>query len=289
MKNQKIDYLLRSALNSTQEKKCPYCGSTDVEKIDSKYIFTSLLSCKKCNFNHRHPKDDEQWLQKFYQKEYNIETHMTLMPSANEIKKLKEDNFPKLRLYDKYIQALFKSKPNVKMIDYGCSWGYNVFKLIKSGFNAIGFELSVPRAQFGIKNLAVPIIFDIEKLPAANDLILSSHVIEHLSDISGFVALSKKLLTANGVFMAFCPNGTDAYRKREPHVWHINWGLVHPNYLTIKFAQFVFKNNPYLILTGDWDFNAEDISNWDGKSQVVGSFHEGKELLIIAKPNIFIN
>jgi len=69
---------------------------------------------------------------------------------------------------------------------------------------------------------------------------------------------------------------------------HVNWGDLHPNFLTVEFAQFVFKDNPYFILTGDWEFDATQISNWDGVSQITSNYQAGKELLIISKPNINI-
>jgi 2-polyprenyl-3-methyl-5-hydroxy-6-metoxy-1,4-benzoquinol methylase len=283
---QKINYLFRSAINIGQEKRCPFCKSQDLVKIDSKYFVTALLSCNNCKLSHRHPKDEEKWMQKFYQKVYNVDNQlMTTLPSDDEIVKLKEENFPALRSYATYIDALVK-KDKVQIIDYGCSWGYNVYKLIHAGYKTFGYELSIPRAQFGAAKLDVPIFYDIAELPLDNDVILSSHVIEHLGNISSFIDLSKKLLKEDGIFMAFCPNGDQAYANRDRAVWHINWGNVHPNYLTVAFAQYVFKKNPYLILTGDWEFNAAEIKNWDGLSQVTGTLLAGKELLIIAKPNI---
>ena len=285
---QNLNYFKRLVLNFGQAKECPYCHNTNLEIIDRKFLFSSLLSCKKCGLSHRHPKDDEKFLQKYYQKEYKITTHlMTTFPTEQELVQLKKENFPQLRYYNRFIDALF-SKP-VKIIDYGCSWGYNVYKLNKFGYDAVGYELSVPRASFGIKNLGVNIYSETKALPSFNDLIFSTHVIEHLSDIKSFVSLSKSLLKDKGVFMAFCPNGSLDYRNREPDIWHLNWGGVHPNFLTIDFAKFMFANNPYIVLTGDWDFDIDLIESWDGLSQITGAKRDGKELLIISKPNVNIN
>jgi hypothetical protein len=287
MVKQKVHYLFRSAINLSQEKRCPYCNGSKLRKIDGKFFVTALLLCETCKLKHRYPKDDESRLKQFYQKEYSIDTHMmTKLPCDDEIRKLKENNFPAFRSFDTYINALSKSA--LKIIDYGCSWGYNVFKLLQSGHEAVGYEISIPRAQFGSRKLGVNIFSDVKLLPSQNDIILSSHVIEHLSNIREFITLSKKLLKKDGMFMAFCPNGSEEYRKREPTAWHLNWGDVHPNYLDAEFARFAFRNNPYLILTADWHFNPSDIMNWDKQSQVAGSNLKGKELLIIAKPNVEI-
>ena len=100
--------------------------------------------------------------------------------------------------------------------------------------------------------------------------------------------LSKAKLTNDGYFVAFCPNGSIEYKIREPDVYKVTWGFEHPNLLSYKFASHIFKENPYLILTDDWDFNESLIKEWDGLSQLIGSKKDGKELLIIAKPNIKI-
>lgn len=283
------NYLFRSIMNIGQEKKCPFCGGTDLVKTDSKYLFTSLQRCRNCKLEHRHPKDDKEWLRRFYQTEYAIDTHMmTKLPSDAEIVKLKENNFSSLRSYQNYLDALFKEDSGIKVVDYGCSWGYNVYKLAKSGNQVVGFEISVPRAEFGKEKLGVAIYSDTEFLPVENDLVLSSHVIEHLDNINDFISVSCRLLKKDGIFMAFCPNGSDPYKKREPDIWHVSWGAVHPNSLTVEFAQYAFRNNPYLILTGDWIFDADKLAEWDGLSQITSPYQEGKELLIISKPNIKI-
>ena len=111
-------------------------------------------------------------------------------------------------------------------------------------------------------------------------------MIEHLSDINDFIDVARKRLTKEGVLMIFCPNGSPEYRKREPELFHINWGFIHPNYLHPNFVINAFKDNPYLILTGDWDFDEKNILNWDRRSQIVHEKRDGKELLFIVYPNI---
>ncbi|MBL6871863.1 MAG: hypothetical protein ISQ95_04630 [Flavobacteriales bacterium] len=282
----KLKYLIRTFSNFNQKKYCPYCKGINLEKIDSKFIITSLYNCQDCHLNHRHPKDSPKWLEKFYQKEYKIDTHiMTYLPSDEELEILKKEGFNKLRSIHSYIDSLFQSKP-VNIIDYGCSWGYNVFKLQKSGFNAVGYEVSKPRANFGQEKLGVQIYTKESDIPMDQDLFLSSHVIEHLADLSSFISFSKTRIKGNGIFMAFCPNGNKEYRNREQDIWHGSWGDLHVNLLDVEFAKEVFKNNPYLILSGDWIFNPEEIKVWDGISQKVGKKLDGKELLIIAKPNV---
>jgi SAM-dependent methyltransferase len=270
-----------------QEKKCPYCNENDLKRIDSKFGITTLFECENCKLRHRHPKDSEKYLMSFYQEEYDIDqVLMTNLPDDNKLERLKENNFSSERDYEPYLSALFSN--NVKLIDYGCSWGYNVYKMSHSGNEVVGYEPSRPRAEFGMNKLGVKIYSDLDNIPDENDLVLSSHVIEHLNDISSFKEFAKDHLKQDGVFMAFCPNGNDEYRQREPEIWHGSWGDIHVNLIDAEFAKVLFKNNPYLIMSGDWKFDFDEIKRWDGISQKIDNKLDGKELLIISRPNIRI-
>jgi hypothetical protein len=56
-------------------------------------------------------------------------------------------------------------------------------------------------------------------------------------------------------------------KNANPVYFHVNWGSVHPNYLDVEFSSYTFRDNPFLILTGDWEFDTEVIRKWDRKSQ----------------------
>ncbi|MEO5976540.1 MAG: methyltransferase domain-containing protein [Chryseolinea sp.] len=227
----------------------------------------------------------------FYQQEYKanyseVTEEITSMPTDKELVEMKNSNFANKRNYTPFVTKLLNSTSG-RILDYGTSWGYSVYQLKEAGFDAEGFEISRARAEFG-KKINVVIHSSREKVRNDHDLIMSSHAIEHLPVISDFVEFCRKKLGKEGIFMAFCPNGSAEYRKREPYVFHVGWGFLHPNYLDIEFATTCFKHNPYLVLTGDWIFDLNLLQSWDGISQVVGSQRDGHELLVIAKPNVII-
>ena len=284
----KTDYFLRSAANFFQEKKCPYCGVKESMVIDRKYVVTKLLKCKNCQLNFRFPKDTSRFLEKFYQSDYSVDTHIiTKMPSDSELMKQMDENFEtNVRNVVKYIRAI-NNKNNLKVLDYGCSWGYTLFQLKKEGYDVQGYEISKPRASFG-KKLNVEIVTSTDEIRNDNDIIICSHVIEHLSDIKSFFQIVASKLKKDGILIVWCPNGSDEYRKREPEIFHVNWGFLHPNYIDIQFVTFALKQHPFLILTGDWYYDETVIQNWNKYTQQVPGSKDGKELLFITLPNINI-
>ena len=288
---EKLLYLSRSIKNFGRKKVCPNCQGLTFSVIDRKYFFTSLEKCDTCKLNVRFPLDDKTFLQQYYQESYapsySEETlSIAELPSDAELLRMMSENFHEKRNHAPFVEAVLKSTKG-KVLDFGCSWGYSVFHLKQAGYDAEGFEIAKPRAEFGRK-IGVHIHYQLHTIGHDLDLVMSNHTIEHLPIISEFVSLSASRLKRDGIFLAFCPNGSPEYRIREPKIFHVNWGFLHPNYLDIQFAATLFKNNPYLILTGDWNYDLNLLSAWDGNSQQIGHLRSGKELMIIAKPNIFI-
>ena len=282
----KINYLLRSVKNLSKDASCPFCNNDQTAVVEKKYVFTKLIRCKKCSLQYRIPKDDQEFLQKFYQTDYKVDVQMmTNLPSDEELFILKANYFEKLRDYYPIISEFTTDGKN-KIIDYGCSWGYNLYKLNQKGLESQGYELSEHRARFGKEKLGVNLVYKENDIRTGNDIFFSSHVIEHLADIESFIDKMKSVLTADGTSLTFCPNGSPEFKKRNPSLFSYTWGQLHPNYIDVNFMQHVFKNNPYYITTGDDVFDLEKIKAWDGSSQITNDDRSGFELLVIAKPNI---
>jgi 2-polyprenyl-3-methyl-5-hydroxy-6-metoxy-1,4-benzoquinol methylase len=178
---------------------------------------------------------------------------------------------------------LLTREKNCKLVDYGSSWGYMSFQFKKIGFDVQSFEISKPRAHYGNTNLGLNIQTSVSRLTSGNDIFFSSHVIEHVPSISEMIDVGKSLLSSQGFFIAECPNGSEAFRKKKPFAFNQAWGLVHPSYLSEKFYQHVFRDNPYLILSSPYDLN--QVRKWDQKSQVIGDT-QGDQLLVIARVNM---
>ena len=282
----KINYLLRSIRNLSKDDSCPYCCNEQSHIVQKKYIVTKLVRCNRCSLQYRTPKDDQEFLQKFYQTDYKVDVQMmTNLPSDEELEVLKGNYFEKLRDYYPII-SIFTTLDKNKIVDYGCSWGYNIYKLNQKGLDSQGYELSEPRAKYGKEKLGVDLVYREPDIRKSNDLFFSSHVIEHLADIGSFVEKMQSVLTREGISITICPNGSPEFKKRNPTLFSFTWGQLHPNYIDVNFMQHVFKNNPYYITTGDDVYDLEKIKAWDGSSQVTNDDRSGFELLVIAKPNI---
>jgi 2-polyprenyl-3-methyl-5-hydroxy-6-metoxy-1,4-benzoquinol methylase len=282
---QKFNYILDSTIRFFDESICPHCKSTKFKKRDSKFFVTRLHECSECKLLYRFPIDTISSNKSFYQSEYVEDDLLTTkLPSSVELEKFKANKFREGdKNADRYIE-LFKElfpevESGIKIIDYGCSWGYISYQIKEQGFDVQSFEISVPRKDYGIEKLGLDITDDQEKLRVDNHIFFSSHVIEHLPDIFSFIELAQKLLRSGGYFIAVCPNGSNEYRDADPHGFHSCWGKVHPNYLNAEFYKEKFKNFPYFI--GSTPFDLKGVNKIKQGNQIIGDLSRGELYIVV--------
>jgi hypothetical protein len=284
-KKQKLRYLLDSILASGQRVRCTFCKGEDCIEVDRKYLVTRLMECQNCHLYFRYPIDKKKDNTDFYQTEYQESDKITTsLPDAILLEEMKRNGF---RLggknADRHLElfaTLFPSEKSLRIIDYGSSWGYTTYQFKKAGHQVQGYEISKSRANYGNKNLGIDISTDEKKLMGENHIFFSSHVIEHHPDIAAMVNLAESLCMDGGYFIALCPNGSPAFRKKNPETFHRFWGKVHPNYLNGEFFRQLFKNRPYYI--GSSPIAIENIYPLQMQQLVMDEL-SGEELMVISK------
>jgi 2-polyprenyl-3-methyl-5-hydroxy-6-metoxy-1,4-benzoquinol methylase len=287
MTGDKLNYFINSALRYNSKKQCPSCGSKNYDLSDQKYLVTRLLKCADCNLLYRHPTDSAEFNFKFYQKQYTQDDGITTnLPNKAEIQSMIQNNFPgkNVDMYIGMFQTLFKGKVNnqIKVVDYGCSWGYQSYQFLKAGFECVPYEISRHRADFGNTELNLSIITDEKDIPLENDIFFSSHVIEHVPSPHTMIQVGLDKLKKGGFFIAESPNGSDSFREKYPDWFHRFWGRVHPNYLSDAFYAKALKDHPFLITSSPFETVLDQVGAWDQNSQQILDV-SGPELLVIAK------
>jgi 2-polyprenyl-3-methyl-5-hydroxy-6-metoxy-1,4-benzoquinol methylase len=282
---QKLKYFIDSLLATGQKAECPFCKTYDVRELDRKYMVTRLMECQNCHLYFRYPVDKNEVNYEFYQTEYVEQDQIaTELPEEQVLKQMIDTQFINtskngarfLNLFSR----LFPGENSLRIIDYGCSWGYLTYQFMQAGHDVQGYEISKSRAAYGISKLGIEILTDEKALMANNQIFFSSHVIEHHPDISGMVRLAEKLLSPGGYFIAVSPNGSAEFRKKDPTAFHQAWGKVHPNYLNAAFYKHIFQGRSYYI--GSNPFKMENIRPLISRECIVDDL-SGEELLVIIK------
>jgi 2-polyprenyl-3-methyl-5-hydroxy-6-metoxy-1,4-benzoquinol methylase len=285
----KMGYLAASLkkLLSFQPKSCPTCWSGTTSHVKTKYLVTSLRLCTSCHLMFRYPKDAISATRTYFQWSYQ-EKHVTELPREEELPSRLESNFSHTnRDFTPYLAVLpaLKGKPGMKVLDFGCSWGYGAYQLRQAGYDAIGFEISEPRAEYGKRNLGLTIISDRTEAATifvrAFDLILACHVLEHLPSLNGVFEWLDALMKPGALFIAFCPNG-NLERAKVGAKMHKLWGQKHPLLLDAAFLQKRFSQLGWTSRFASSPYDLTRISRWPEDDPDPLPALLGDELLAVA-------
>ncbi len=269
-----------------QSRNCPYCNSGNTVLLQRKKVLLELRRCLNCFLMYRYPKDDLKTNLAFYQRGYR-QGMTTEMPEAAELARLLATNF---RGTEKDLSVNVRivkgQKECGRLLDYGCSWGYGVYQFLRAGYDAMGFEISRSRADYGRRHLGVAIVDSPPALgqiePHSFDVIHASHVLEHLPELQGPFATFQVLLKPSGVLLVFVPNA-GGKNARELGV---RWGpmICEKHCLALDASFFaqnlsryglhpVFGSSPYRSALRPYEVI-------DGTSDALA----GDELLVVARP-----
>lgn len=265
-----------------QDTRCPYCNKSNTTIIGKKHFVLQLRKCADCALMFRWPKDTPGFNHFFYQDQYR-ENVVTELPDEASLAVMKESIFrgADKDIIDK-IDILKQLVSGGRVMDYGCSWGYGTFQLVAAGYEAIGFEISRPRAAFGRTRLGVEILSSeaqLDGLAGSFDAVFASHVLEHLPAPSVVFNRLARLLKPNGWLLGFVPNcgGDDARRLG------VNWGPMccekHPlaldaEFLTRALTKHGFRvsvfSNPYdLDVTYEALLQSRRVHNLKGEELMI--------------------
>jgi SAM-dependent methyltransferase len=270
-----------------QSRSCPYCGpSSPVRLMRRKKFIMDILVCERCRLVFRWPMDTPQEHDVHYHDEFAIDAPQIALPGPEELRTLMQSNFVGSALdLNAKIRVLKALRGSGRVLDFGCSWGYGTFQLRQHGYDAVGFEISKPRANYARKELASVVIDSLDELnslPADSfDIIFSNHVLEHILPIGDALASLTRLLTNDGIAFHVLPNFTG--RNARAGMW-LNWiGEDHPIAPTIEFFEGAFPRaglQPPQF--GSSPFNENTTASLAGTSENAIPV-DGDELLVVAR------
>ena len=174
-----LRYGLRAAVDrfDPTRRRCPNCGSADYKALERKWVVTELVRCSACRLMFRLPTDPPQASERFYQHEYRI-GFTSLCPTPEALAAFIATGFVGTeRDYTRRIAVLraLGVGDGAHVLDYGASWGYGVWQLQASGFQAVGYEINLRALSTRVS--AACAFRCIEDLLAPSERVLSSHVV----------------------------------------------------------------------------------------------------------------
>jgi SAM-dependent methyltransferase len=282
----RLKFLTRILLSYTTNRRCPYCDSPKTQLVGRKNCVLQLRQCSVCDLRFRWSKETAGFLERFYQEAYKETGFTTDLPDRQLLGEYLAAGFAgSPKDFSASIGVLKKILPSGCVLDFGCSCGYGVYKLNRAGYDAVGFEISKPRAEHGRRVLHVEII---DSFPALDSLadssfdgIYASHVLEHLQSLKEVFTFFASVLRPDGVAMMLVPN----CGGKMAHELGTQWGpMINEKHTLALDGEFFLRNMPQFgfqvqVLSDPYDQSRVDAVITHEASAPV----DGDELMVIAK------
>ncbi|MCF7835519.1 MAG: class I SAM-dependent methyltransferase [Candidatus Marinimicrobia bacterium] len=197
-------------------------------------IKRKVLKCKNCGFVFLEETDRD--LVSYYSQSDYRDQHTSSLDSSFDCQKMFDTHLPFQEKIISHINHIVR--PDMSVLDVGCSVGYFLSALKDKIGERVGIELGSKEVSFVEKNLDFKVysrpIEDLDIPEAPFDLITSFWVLEHVDNPIMFLQKIKENLSPYGYVFLKVPNVKDAllsvynsvgysdFYFRDPHLWYFS-------------------------------------------------------------------
>ncbi|MFO1491534.1 MAG: class I SAM-dependent methyltransferase [Kiritimatiellia bacterium] len=270
------------SLLTLQSKDCPYCRGKKTRRIGCNSPLSHVRECEDCRLIYRWPKQDARFNHLFYQLSYiRLASDNMQLPTPAEAAALAASDFRgHATAMGVKRDLVTRLQPGGRLCVYGANWGYEVSQLARAGFDAIGYEISKPRAEFA-RHLGVTVVteWDAVRARAPFDVIYCSHTLEHLPSPQGVFDFFSDICAPTGCLVLFVPNCGGAEARRLGVKWGPFSSSLHPLSLRAEFFKHALPRHGFESVSAFSDPYDPGQVREPGPSGELN----GDELLIVAR------
>jgi 2-polyprenyl-3-methyl-5-hydroxy-6-metoxy-1,4-benzoquinol methylase len=197
---------------------CPCCNSNQgkIKYSNLVSIYSQqpwdLIECRQCRNIITNPVPDKKILDDCYSQTYLYDVHLL---------GLEEKKF-RARQISHFINKILTPGKDKKILEAGCMYG-SLLMLLKNDYTVKGIELEKKAVDYckenGLNVIAISIEDYLEKSDENFDLIILSHVFEHLLSPNKVLESLERMLNANGKILISVPNSDSFCRKIFGRYW----------------------------------------------------------------------
>ncbi len=228
------------------EIKCACCkgdrGNVLYTGLTSVYsdIPRDLVECNSCKNILTIPVPDEKQLKEIYSNTYLYDVHLLA---------LGEKKFRSVEM-SRFLRKNFPSEKYKKVFEAGCMYGYLLTEL-KNDYSVKGIDIGNDAVTY-CKNLGL----DVSDISIENylsqyketfDIIILSHVFEHLLSPENVLVQLKERLNPGGKLILCVPNSNSICRKLFGRYWGWWQVPVHINHFNLSAMNEIVKRNNLAI------------------------------------------
>lgn len=230
---------------------CPLCKSEKSENLSEKdrYGFeTNIVICKKCGLIYTNPRFDQSSYSKFYDSEYRGIYSTSTIANKDFWENQKKQG---RKIFD-YISKV-KNIKGLKIAEIGVGAG-GILKYFQEKDNdVIGVDLGLEYLNYG-KDRGLDLIHgDIDELlnnKIKVDVLIYSHVFEHILDLGQELKKIKKVLKKDGLLYIEVPGVKNLDRSYEMDFLK-SLQNAHTYYFTLNSLKNVLSLEGFSLVDGD--------------------------------------
>ncbi len=232
---------------------CPICSSDIAELLSEKDRYGleyKVVCCKKCGLIYTNPRMNQESYNKFYDTEYR--------------KLYVGDNVPSQRFFDnqyskgqriyKYIKDSCPDKnfDNLHVLEVGCGAGGILYYFKQQGFEVKGIDLGKEYLDFGKSKYNL----DLEQgalnknLNFKPDIIIYSHVLEHVLDLQSEIQTLKEMCSDTTILYIEVP-GVKYIHKSYDMDSLLYFQNAHVFHFTLSSLKQLFENTGFKFIRGN--------------------------------------
>lgn len=207
--------LMQSPLVETVETACDLCGSRDrapfATGYDHEYTAGPVQSfdfvkCRQCGLVYLNPRPSISEFKKIYPENYHSYHYVTKKSALSGL----ASRFGSNTIARDAYMARAKQGP-LRVLDIGCGNGpkLDMFRQLDTSIETHGLESdpkAVAWARSNGHHVHQGLYEDFDPTGLRFDIIIASHVIEHVASPSAFMAKTRELLADSGCFVCETPN-----------------------------------------------------------------------------------
>jgi SAM-dependent methyltransferase len=262
-------------------KKCPLCSAEiNMQEVVTSHVYgdnegnRSFYHCKKCDVRYQYPGLTQEEERQLYTAEF--ESFMAGRAGVSGGWEVANDhvsaNEKTRHRRMKYIESFLTDSCDI--LEVGCSSGFMLWPLVKSGYQCSGIEPSGVFSEY-VRERKLDVYESVNRLQKAKphasyDIIMHFFVLEHISNPVSFLREQLKLLKSGGKIIFEIPNAADPLYS----VYDIQgferfyWSIAHPWYFSEDSLRYLLDQldcSYEVLLDQRYDLSNHMIWARDGK------------------------
>lgn len=200
---------------------CTICGSSNSQLLHAidyqRFSYPGLFQirqCQDCQLIFNSPRLTDEGIVRLYDGNY----YVFLEPPAEALRRV-------ATLMHQTVFTVLSQVPDKRMLEVGCAKGYLLAIMAELGWTVAGVELSDDAAMHARHQLGQQVHTGTLQAHVANDgfrpypLVVSTDVIEHVTDLEGFVRACAMAVAPGGLLVLGTPNADSIHRHHQAERW----------------------------------------------------------------------